>query len=91
MLYVQGHLQASGSWDALNIVGMMYIRRQMCTDTTLKAILHSRRLATSDAGRRVANVNVSLADQPVKTDKQYKLVVVLYIPLYCRRDDCDIG
>ena len=71
MLYVQGHLQASGSSDALNIVGMMYIRRQMCTDTSLKAVLTSLMLATSDVGRRVPNVKVSLADQPVKSDKQY--------------------
>ena len=71
MLYVQGHLRASGSSDALNIVGMMYIRRQMCTDTSLKVVMTYLMLATSDVGRRVPNVKVSLADQPVKSDKQY--------------------
>lgn len=60
---------------------MMYIRRQICTDTTLKAILLSHLLATSDVGRHVVNVKVSLADQPVKSDKQYKLIVVLYLYL----------
>lgn len=43
----------------------------MCTDTSLKVVMTYLMLATSDVGRRVPNVKVSLADQPVKSDKQY--------------------